>query len=185
MTQSQKRSDFRQQLAEELTGNILPFWMNHVVDKVNGGFYGAVTNDLQVHNEVGRSATLCARILWTFAMAYRKLGAAEYLSMARWAYDYIKDVFLDQEYGGLFWEVDQAGEPASDRKHSYAQAFGIYGLSEYYRATRDPHSLMLAQTLFHLLEEHAYDPIHHGYSEGSSREWGPLADMRLSDMEPN
>ena len=63
--------DFRQQLEEELTENILPFWMTHVVDKVNGGFYGAVTNDLQIHNEVPRSAILCARILWTFAGAYR------------------------------------------------------------------------------------------------------------------
>jgi mannose/cellobiose epimerase-like protein (N-acyl-D-glucosamine 2-epimerase family) len=57
------KSDFRQQLAEELTGNVLPFWMTHLVDRTNGGFSGAVTNDLQVHNEVPRSSILCARIL--------------------------------------------------------------------------------------------------------------------------
>jgi hypothetical protein len=45
--------------------------MTHVVDEVNGGFYGAVTNDLQVHNEVPRSAILCARILWTYSAACR------------------------------------------------------------------------------------------------------------------
>ena len=44
--QALSRTDFRNQLTKELTGNILPFWMRHSVDKVNGGFYGALTNDL-------------------------------------------------------------------------------------------------------------------------------------------
>jgi mannobiose 2-epimerase len=185
------RSVFRSQLLEELTGNILPFWMAHVVDRANGGFYGAVTNDLRVHNEVPRSAILCARILWTYASAYRQLGgdkypsAERYLSMARWAYDYLTRVFWDTEHGGLYWQVNDQGEPVFDRKHHYAQAFGIYGLSEYYRATREPQSLALAQELFHLLERNAYDPVHHGYIEGSSRAWERLDDMRLSDKEPH
>ena len=178
-------NDFRQQLEEELTGNILPFWMTYVVDKVNGGFYGAVTNDLQVHNEVPRSAILCARILWTFATACRRLGAEQYLSMARWAYDYLTRVFWDQDYGGLYWQVDYKGNPVFDRKHHYAQAFAIYGLTEYYRATQEPQSLMLAQTLFHLLEKYAYEAVYQGYIEGSSREWEALVDMRLSDRDLN
>ena len=173
------------QLKEELTGNILPFWMAHSIDKVNGGFYGALTNDLEIHNEVPRSAILCARILWTYAAAYRKLGDKEYLDMARWAYDYLERVFLDPEYGGLYWSVDVTGKPVFDRKHHYAQAFAIYGLSEYYRAAREPKSLALAQTLFRLLEKHAYDPTFGGYIEGSSRKWEALADMRLSDRDLN
>jgi mannobiose 2-epimerase len=178
-------SDFRQQLEQELTGNILPFWMTYVVDRVNGGFYGAVTNDLQVDNEVPRSAILCARILWTYAVACRILGAEQYVSMARWAYDYLTRVFWDQDYGGVYWTVDYQGNPVLDRKHHYAQAFAIYGLSEYYRATQEPQSLALAQTLFHVLEEHAYDEVYQGYIEGSSREWETLADMRLSAQDLN
>ena len=162
------KTDIRRQLEKELTGNILPFWMTHAVDKVNGGFYGALTNDLEIHNEVPRSAILCARILWTYATAYRKFGDKEYLTMARWAYDYLTRVFLDPEYGGVYWTVDSAGKPDFDRKHHYAQAFAIYGLSEYYRATQDPRSLALAQALFQLLEKHAYDPVQGGYFEGSS-----------------
>jgi mannobiose 2-epimerase len=185
MVQPVAESPLRRQLYAELTENILPFWMRHPVDRVDGGFYGAVTNDLQVRNDVPRSAILCARILWTFATAYRRLGADEYLKLARWALEYLTDVFWDLEHGGLYWEVDAQGNPVSDRKHHYAQAFGIYGLSEYHRATRDSRSLELARELFELLEEHAFDPAYQGYTEGSSREWGPLADMRLSDKEPN
>jgi mannobiose 2-epimerase len=105
--------------------------------------------------------------------------------MARWAYDYLTRVFWDQDYGGLYWQVDYKGSPVFDRKHSYAQAFGIYGLSEYYRATQEPQSLVLAQALFHLLEEHAYSAVYGGYIEGSGRKWEALTDMRLSDRDVN
>jgi mannobiose 2-epimerase len=175
--------NFRRQLKEELTGNILPFWMTYAVDHVNGGFYGALTNDLVIHNEVPRSAILCTRILWTYAAAFRKMGDKEYLAMARWAYDTLTHVFWDPEYGGLYWSVDCNGKPVMDRKHHYAQAFAIYGLSEYYRATEQPRSLELAQTLFRLLEKHAFDPLYGGYIEGSSRTWETLTDMRLSDRD--
>jgi cellobiose epimerase len=183
--QTLSKPGLRQQVERELTGNILPFWMTHVVDEVNGGFYGAVTNDLQIHNDVPRSAILCARILWTFATAFRTLGKEEYLAMAQRAYDYLTNVFWDEVYGGVYWHVDFKGRPVLDRKHHYAQAFAIYGLAEYYRATREPKSLTLAQTLFDLLEEHAYDETHGGYIEGSSREWGTLTNMSLSPRDIN
>jgi cellobiose epimerase len=183
--QAINRPNFRDQLSIELTGNILPFWMEHSVDKVNGGFYGALTNDLEIHNEVPRSAILCARILWTYAAAYRKLGKTEYLDMASWAHQYLTRSFMDETFGGVYWTIDSAGKPVFDRKHHYAQAFAVYGLSEYYRATRQPESLALAQTLFQLLEKYAHDPVHGGYIEGSSRKWETLTDMRLSERDLN
>ena len=177
--------DFRQQIERELTGNILPFWMHHVVDNVNGGFYGAVSNDLTIHNEVPRSSTLCARILWTYSAAYRRFGTEDYLAMAKRAYDYLTRVFCDHENGGIYWSVDCKGTPVSDRKHHYAQAFAIYGLTEYYRAVQEPKSLDLAQELYHLLEKHAREPVYGGYIEGSDCHWGTFIDIRLSDLDLN
>ena len=83
----------------------------------------------------------------------------------------------------MYWTLDRHGCPINDRKHIYAQAFAIYGLAEFYRATGEPHSLQLAQNLFDLIERHSFDPVYGGNIEGCSRAWGPLADMRLSDKE--
>jgi mannobiose 2-epimerase len=177
------KSDLKQQIHTELTQNILPFWINHTVDKINGGFYGALAGDLTIRNEQPRSAILCARILWTYARAYRQLGGESYLSMARWAYETLTRVFIDPQYGGVYWQVDYQDNLVNGRKHHYAQAFAIYGLSEYYRATQEPQSLALAQDIFRLLERHAFDPHHGGYIEGSSRTWEALEDMRLSSKE--
>ncbi|MGQ9778618.1 MAG: AGE family epimerase/isomerase [Bacillota bacterium] len=92
--------------------------------------------------------------------------------------------FWDKDYGGLYWQVDDKGRPLVDRKHHYAQAFGIYGLAEYYRATGEAASLTLAGELFRLLEEYAYDPVDQGYFEASSRAWEPVAEARLGTHDP-
>ncbi|RPI26814.1 MAG: N-acyl-D-glucosamine 2-epimerase [Chloroflexota bacterium] len=175
----------RQPIEAELIGNILPFWINHTVDRERGGFYGALSNDLHIHNESPRSAVVCARILWTYSSAYRQYRKPEYLAMVRHAYEYLTGPFWDPQYGGVYWQIDSQGMPVMDRKHSYAQAFAIYGLSEYYRAVQEPESLQRVRQLFALLETHASDPVFGGYIEGRNRGWNPLQDMRLSDKEPD
>jgi len=177
--------ELRQRIEQELTDNILPFWIKHTCDEEHGGFYGGLSNDLIIDNEQPRSAVLCARILWTYSTAYRTYGeAAGYLSMARRAYAYLADKFWDQQYGGVYWTLDYHGQPISDRKHVYAQAFAIYGLAEFYRATGEAGALSLAQTLFQLIEAHSFDAVHQGNIECCARDWGALTDMRLSEKEP-
>jgi mannobiose 2-epimerase len=176
---------WRRQIETELTGNILPFWLEKVVDATNGGFVGALTNELEVHNEEPRASVVCARILWTFAAAYRRYHRPTYLRLAATAYEYLTGPFWDGAHGGVYWRVDAAGAPVEPRKHSYAQAFAIYGLAEYHRATGDAQALLRAQELFALLERHAHDDVYGGYIEGCGPAWEPLADMRLSPKEPN
>lgn len=184
-----KQRDLKQELGRqlevELTGNILPVWMKYLPDRARGGFYGAMTNSWQIRDDVPRSAILCARILWTFSAAFRRFAMPSYREIADWAYAYLIGVFGDDEYGGVYWSVDKDGAPVMAHKHHYAQAFAIYGLSEYYRATRQAESLAVAQELFDLLEAHAFDSTHGGYIEGSRRDWRALDDMRLSEREIN
>jgi len=177
--------DLSSRLRAELTDNILPFWMKHAPDRKTGGFYGAISNSLDVDNTASRSAILCARILWTFSAAYRHFSAPEYRQMADYAYEALTNQFWDKDFGGVYWSLNPDGTPLESRKHHYAQAFAIYGLSEYFRATKNEHAKKLACQIFELLEQHAFDRAHGGYTEGSSRAWGVLKDMRLSDKEIN
>jgi mannobiose 2-epimerase len=173
------------QIQLDLFANILPFWMVFTPDPLNGGFYGALTNENEVKNDAPRSAVLYGRILWTFSSAYRLYRVMGAYETARIAYDYILAHFIDPENGGAYWSVDAHGQPLDPRKHSYAQAFMIYGLAEYARASAETEPLELAKDLFRKLEDHARDRRYGGYVEGCSRDWGVLEDMRLSDKEPN
>jgi mannobiose 2-epimerase len=171
------------QFRRELTENILPFWTRYTVDP-DGGFYGTVTCDLKVEKEAPRASVINTRILWTFSAACR-LADPKYREIADRAYAYILDKFWDKEYGGVYWMLDWRGNAISDRKQIYAQAFAVYGLAEYYRATGNPESLARAQRLFRLIEEKSHEPVHGGYIEACARDWGALEDLRLSPKDLN
>lgn len=131
-----REQQFKRELTEELRNNILPFWARQMVDP-GGGFFGRMTGTGELIANAGRSAILCGRILWTFSAAYRTSGCEQYLATATAARDYLLDKFLDKTYGGVYWSVDAAGNPADTKKQFYALGFAIYGLSEYARATGD------------------------------------------------
>ncbi len=169
----------------ELTGNILPFWMRYTVDREHGGFYGVVDCQGKVDTRAPRAAVVNARILWTFSAAARRLGDSAYRETADWAYQYIADQFVDKEFGGIYWMLDYLGNPVSDRKQIYAQAFAIYGLAEYYRATGLAESRDLARQLYHLIEERSAEPVYGGYLEARARDWNALDDLRLSEKDLN
>ena len=138
-------AEWAAQLRQELTGNILPFWMRHTVDRINGGFFGGIDCDLRVDTHAVRASVINSRILWTFSAAARVLGSAAYRDIADWAYEYIVDKFWDREFGGVYWMLDYQGNAISDRKQIYAQAFAAYGMAEYFRATGRVESLEYAQ----------------------------------------
>ena len=175
----------KQEMREELTAHILPYWMNKMTDPVNGGFYGRITGQEVLQPEAEKGAILNARILWTFSAAYRLFGKEEYLATATRAKRYLIDRFYDPEYGGVYWSVDYKGRPLDTKKQIYALGFAIYGLSEYHRATGDAEALDYALRLFDSIEQHSFDPLKNGYCEALSREWGELSDMRLSDKDEN
>ncbi len=169
----------------ELRENILPFWIEHTVDKERGGFYGELSNTLTVDKDAPRGALLSARILWTYAAAYKRYRAPDYLEMARWAYDDLLSRFWDETHGGLYWMVGANGELLRPRKQIYGQAFGIYAFSEYYSATGEPGALDKAIALFRLMEEHSHDPQYGGYFEAYTQEWQLESDLRLSAVDMN
>lgn len=180
-----RNEDLITQFELELRRNILLFWMNNTLDRENGGFYGAITNNRMIQNQVERSAVLCGRILWTFSTAAMIYKDNEYREVADWAYEYLTTRFWDDRDQGVFWSINRHGQPIQDRKHTYAQAFSIYGLSAYYQATQIPKSLALAKQLFDLIETHTYDPINGGNIECRARDWSHLDDMRLSAIDLN
>lgn len=170
---------------KELTENILPFWIENMQDKENGGFYGQIDGNDVLHPQANKGAILNARILWTFSSGYRILGKGEYLQMAQRAFDYITAHFLDKEYGGVYWELDYKGNPVNTKKQTYVLGFMLYGFSEFFKATGDDKALNLAKDFFSLIEEKCRDEKQGGYWEAFTREWQPIEDMRLSDKDAN
>lgn len=160
----------RSEVERNLTENILPFWMDHTVDP-DGGFYGAVTNDGRSIPSAEKGAIMNARIIWTFSRALRQYGLEGYRKMADRAADYFVAHFIDKKYGGVYWSLDGDGGIKDATKQSYATAFGIYGLSEHFRATGDRKSLDAAIGLYRVLEDKVHDKARKGYYETFQRDY--------------
>lgn len=173
------------EMQDVLQKNILRFWLDKMVDQDHGGFYGRIDGHEHLHADAEKGAILNARILWAFSAAYRVLGDKTYLEAASRAKHYIIDHFIDPEYGGVYWSLDCNGKPLDTKKQFYAIGFAIYGMSEYARATGDAEALKVAIDLYRCIEEHALDHEYNGYIEAMTRDWQPIADMRLSELDAN
>lgn len=182
---SSKLEFLKSETKSELILNILPFWMNKMIDTQNGGFYGRIEGNGTIHPEADKGCVLNSRILWTFSSAYRILKNPDYLKVAEKSKDYLLKYFFDKENGGVYWLLDNKGNMKDGKKQIYAQAFAIYGLTEYYRASNDQNSLDKAIELFYLIEKYSFDSDRDGYFEAFSREWGEMDDLRLSAKDAN
>ena len=181
----QNKEILKNEVREVLENNILRFWLDRMQDREHGGFYGRIDNQNVLHADADKGAIFNARMLWTFSAAYRVLRKPEYLEAATRGKDYFLSHFMDREYGGVYWSVDYLGRPKDTKKQFYAIGFAIYGLSEYARATGDQQVLEEALRLYDCIEEHALDHEHNGYIEAMTRDWQPIADMRLSAHDAN
>jgi len=164
---------------------MLPYWVENAVDEENGGFVGQIRQNGERVRDAAKGSVLNARILWTFAAAHRFLGDDRFRELAERAHSYLTGQFWDPVHGGVFWSVDHRGHPLETRKQTYAQAFALYGLSEYYRATGDRDALSQAIRILQLIETHTLDLEHGGYLEALSRSWEQIEDVRLSEKDLN
>jgi mannobiose 2-epimerase len=177
--------EFKKRVTHELINNILPFWRTYGLDDEFGGFWGRVANDLQPEKKAGKGLILNARMLWFFSAAFRFTGDNRDYHLAQRAYTYLKDYFLDREYGGYYWMLRHDGMPAQEIKKLYGQSFVLYALSEYYRINASKDVLHDTRLLFQLIESHYSDPQNPGYLEAFDRNWQLADDMRLDTNDMN
>lgn len=168
---------FKDEITSELY-RIMSFW-NDLKDEENGGFYGYVSQDLEIDKNAEKGAILHSRIMWFYSNVYLVLKEKSALSYAKHAYEFFKSRLLDTEFGGVYWMVDFKGNPTDDMKHTYNQAFAIYALSSYYLASGEKEALQLAYKIFNLIESKCTDK--YGYMEAFDRSWKEIENDKLSE----
>ena len=168
---------FRDEVRSNLEQKILPFWMK-MKDEAYGGFYGYMDNNLILNRTADKGCILNSRILWTFSSAAMTLGREDLRLYADHAFAFLKR-FLDPVNGGVYWSVTFDGKPADTTKHTYCQAFAVYGLAAYYRLTGKQEALDTAMELFRIIECRCKDEG--GYLEALKADFSPESNEKLSE----
>lgn len=165
--------------------DILAYWMKFTIDQANGGFVGKIDHNNQIYPDAPKGSVLNSRILWTFSAAYNLTKKPEYLAIADRAFRYFTEHFIDKEFGGVYWTVDYKGNPLDTKKQIYALSFAVYGLTEFYRTSKNERALQYALNIYSDIIRHSHDEKNGGYIEALARDWKEIGDLRLSAKDAN
>jgi len=156
-------------------------WYPLSIDTLDGGFYSDINYKWELEGRQDKMIVTQARHVWATAnaaMFYQKDN--DLRTIAAHGVDFLKNKMWDREFGGFYNLVDRRGEPLRAGgeivKQAYGNAFAIYGLAAYFRASGDTSALSLAQETFRWLEQHSYDAQYGGYFQFLSREGVPFTE---------
>ena len=150
------------------------------IDTVYGGFFSDLNYKWQLAGRQNKMIVTQARHVWSTAngaMYYHNQYSDTLLKISTHGFKFLKEVMWDKKFGGFYNLVTREGEPIKEGgkiiKQAYGDAFAIYGLAAYYKATRDTSALNLAIATFMWMDKHSYDPKYGGYFQYMKRDGTP------------
>ena len=121
---------------EDLVKNIMPFWMEHGVDREHGGVYTCVDRDGTLMDTT-KSVWFQGRFAYICAYAYNNIEQrAEWLDAAKSTIDFIEAHCFDTDRH-MFFEVTADGTPLRKRRYVFSESFAAIAMAEYSKATGD------------------------------------------------
>jgi mannobiose 2-epimerase len=172
---------YAKEVRQELD-NILAYWLRNTYDEKNATFHHKVNKDNHADALANKGCVLGSRILWTYSAGYNfdKEAYNKYLPLANVAYQNLTNYFIDKDFGGVYWTTDSKGNPLDSSKQLYAHSFAVYGLSEYFKASKRQEVLDDAIGVYRAMEQYAFDKENLGYIDAFSRDWKPTEKLHLS-----
>ena len=160
MTEEQKKEylkGWKDSYYKDLTTNILPFWMTHGLDRVNGGVYTCVNRDGSLIDGT-KSVWFQGRFGFIAAYAYNHIEKnPEWLAASKSCIDFIEQHCTDSD-GRMYFEVTAEGKPLRKRRYVFSETFAAIAMSEYAIASGDRTYAEKALGLFRLIRHFLHTP---------------------------
>ena len=165
-------------IEKHMRTEVLDKWYPLAIDEEYGGFLSTFTFDFKPEGPQDKMIVTQARHTWSNAKAHELYpDVVYYATGAKHGFHFLRDVMWDKTNGGFHTLVDRQGNPKSgnpEEKTAYGNAFGIYGLAAYCKASADKEALSMAKKAFDWMEEHSHDPIYKGYYQHMSVDGTPI-----------
>lgn len=132
---------------DDLENNILPFWLTHGLDRVNGGVYTCLDREGQLMDTT-KSVWFQGRFAFVCGFAYNNVTPnKEWLDAAKQTIDFIENHCTDEQ-GRMYFEVKADGTPLRMRRYVFSESFAAIAMAEYALATGDKTYAEKALTVF-------------------------------------
>ena len=149
MTTEQKTflENCRAQYLGDLTGDIMPFWLEHGLDRENGGVYTCLDRDGALMDPT-KSVWFQGRFGYVCAAAFNRIEHnAEWLAASKSCIDFIERHCIDTD-GHMFFTVTADGRPVQKRRYVFSECFAAVAMAEYALASGDTSYAQKALELF-------------------------------------
>lgn len=136
----------------ELVNDIMPFWLEHGWDKVNGGVYTCLDRDGTLMDTT-KSVWFQGRFGFIAAYAYNNIEKnVDWLAASKSCVEFIERHCFDTD-GHMFFTVTASGEPVQKRRYVFSECFAIIAMAEYALASGNQAYAEKALALFRTTRE--------------------------------
>ena len=153
--------DWSQKYRDDLVNDIMPFWLEHGLDRVNGGVYTCVDRNGSLIDST-KSVWFQGRFAFVCSFAYNTIEKnPEWLAAAKNTIDFIEAHCFDKD-GRMYFEVMADGTPLRKRRYVFSESFAAIAMAEYAKASGDSTYAEKALALFKDIRKFVATP---GYME--------------------
>jgi mannose/cellobiose epimerase-like protein (N-acyl-D-glucosamine 2-epimerase family) len=146
-----------------LTGHLCPFWLTRIKDPAGGFLEELDTLGAPVASQ-RRNTLSQARLTYVFSHAYLLSGDPALGEAAQHGVAFLMRAARAPD-GGWFRAVSVDGATLDNTRDTYDQAFVLFALAWYHRATKDASAIQLADATWGSMLARLADPQHGGFFE--------------------
>jgi N-acylglucosamine 2-epimerase len=119
-----------------LLDDVIPFWMNHSVDREAGGFFTFLERDGSVYC-TDKPVWFLGRATWLYAALCTLVEPRpDWRELARHGHDFLMRHGFD-ERGKMYFRLTRDGRPLQMRRYVFSEVFAVLALAALARVTGD------------------------------------------------
>lgn len=162
--------------ADWLHGRTIPYWLEHGVDRGDGGFHEKLDPERQPVADAGKRVMVQARQLYVAADHALLTGSAEARAAADSALGFLRGHCRHPD-GGWRFRVARNGSPQDDTRDLYAHAFVLFAQAWHHRLDPNGGAAADAAATLAFLDDVMTHPAG-GYHEALDAAGQPIGGMR-------
>ncbi len=159
--------------------NYLDYWMHSMVSQNQKEVFPEISQDSVPNKLADMGSMYLSRILYGASRACVAMEDNSFMTLADTAFDLLAD--FKNPSGGYYWARKNNMEWSHDADNvNMAQAFVLYGLTEYSRINASPTVLMLLEEQLRFIQGNIRDDSDEFYLDGFDEKWARGAKMTRS-----